>query len=697
MDISHNSLIAKLLAKENINVFSGNFETAYFEPKGRNLGLPNWKGLKKETSDLFISHEVGHALWTPLDIIERFQKEFKPIPFSVFNIVEDIRIEKKIKALYPGLISTFREGYTNLLAEDFFQLKKNPMIKMSFLDRINIKAKVGVLLDVPFTREELFLFNEALQVQTHEDVFDMCRKLYEYTLKDLQEPPPPSEGEDTEELSSADENTKISSSSEKEESEGQEQKQQSTPSKEDVEKAIEELSSKTDRSLDEAMKSKIEYIQDTLFFISPSKDMLYKNILSYQKFYKKYSTNNTLDIFTKKTIGDRINSLYPEFMRGIRLNVAILALEFNRRKAAFEYSRATESKSGKINLNKLHSYKYNEDIFLSVTQLAQAKSHGLILLIDYSASMIPQISSVVSQTIAIVEFCKLVGIPFDVYTFTADPSKYEKDLMIKELYHLDLIKTNMSQVLSSSMKKSEYDKAIKYLHCLYEVYREFKENFKDFNFEPMGNTPLNESLIILNHLVTDFKNKHKIQKMNVLVITDGAGQLTNTITPNSSNIPKEAMPDKGRSTLKQRTLKGVINKKSIIIGCGTDYGCTKQHADLVNHIREDDVKLIGFYIPNKPSDITDTMNKCIHHSTEKLYLTNLKVDYKKQGFAKIEDALGYDSFFITSVGSILKDKEDVFKCNENFSDSELTASFKKFTNSRKSNRIFLTEFINAIA
>ena len=83
--------LAKLLAKENIQVAIGNYTTAFFDVKNRILGLPTWNTTNKYVSDLLIGHEVGHALHTPEDAISRFKAELPGVPFDIGNIVEDIR------------------------------------------------------------------------------------------------------------------------------------------------------------------------------------------------------------------------------------------------------------------------------------------------------------------------------------------------------------------------------------------------------------------------------------------------------------------------------------------------------------------------------------------------------------------------------------------------------------------------------
>ena len=96
------SVLAKLLAQENITVEHRKISTAYFDPKNRILGLPIWKDMSPDVYDLLVGHEVGHAWETPPEgwhsAIEEKGKGFK----SFLNVVEDARIEKLIKNRYPG-------------------------------------------------------------------------------------------------------------------------------------------------------------------------------------------------------------------------------------------------------------------------------------------------------------------------------------------------------------------------------------------------------------------------------------------------------------------------------------------------------------------------------------------------------------------------------------------------------------------
>ena len=87
-------------------------ETAYFNSKSRELGLPIWKDedMTKNIYDLMVGHEIGHALWTPLDMLEK--AAVRKINHSFVNIIEDARIEKFAKRKYPGLVGVFKRGYS---------------------------------------------------------------------------------------------------------------------------------------------------------------------------------------------------------------------------------------------------------------------------------------------------------------------------------------------------------------------------------------------------------------------------------------------------------------------------------------------------------------------------------------------------------------------------------------------------------
>ena len=89
-------LLAKLLANENLTVLQEPVKTASFDVKNRVLRLPQWKDLSEDLLDLFIGHEVGHALYTTRAFWSDELKQIKHFQ-GYLNVLEDVRIEKLIK------------------------------------------------------------------------------------------------------------------------------------------------------------------------------------------------------------------------------------------------------------------------------------------------------------------------------------------------------------------------------------------------------------------------------------------------------------------------------------------------------------------------------------------------------------------------------------------------------------------------
>ena len=64
-----------------------------------------------------------------------------------------------------------------------------------------------------------------------------------------------------------------------------------------------------------------------------------------------------------------VDSEYVKFKRESQKEVNYLVKEFECKKSASAYARATTAKTGVLNTSKLHTYKYNEDLFKKITVL----------------------------------------------------------------------------------------------------------------------------------------------------------------------------------------------------------------------------------------------------------------------------------------------------------------------------------------
>ena len=132
------------MAAEDINVeYSDKAATASFDTESRTLRMPVFKDISDDSTDLFLGHEVGHALYTPQGEIHKVLEKGGTYKNFV-NIVEDARIEKMIQNKFPGLRRCFFGGYNELMERDFFGTNGQDINEYNFIDRLNIHFKAGV-------------------------------------------------------------------------------------------------------------------------------------------------------------------------------------------------------------------------------------------------------------------------------------------------------------------------------------------------------------------------------------------------------------------------------------------------------------------------------------------------------------------------------------------------------------------------
>ena len=179
MKVSDKSLIAKLLAAENITVVQGNVKTASFDVKNRVLTIPLWvTNIESYVEEHMTGHECGHALFTPLDgwhdAVCSKGMSYK----SFLNVVEDARIEKLIQRKYPGFRPVFIKSYRKLFADGFFGSNIEEINRGSLIDRINTYFKCGVSYGIVFDESEQHWLQEISELETWEEVEELTDRLY---------------------------------------------------------------------------------------------------------------------------------------------------------------------------------------------------------------------------------------------------------------------------------------------------------------------------------------------------------------------------------------------------------------------------------------------------------------------------------------------------------------------------------------
>ncbi|NBP58594.1 hypothetical protein EBU71_19065, partial [bacterium] len=473
--------------------------------------------------DLFLGHEVGHALYTPLDGMMKAHEE--KIPMGIMNVLEDSRIERKIKNKYPGIRSSFVRGYRELIEKDFFGTSGVDLNDMNFIDRVNLYTKGGAAQGIKFNDEERGLVNEIESTETYDDVIQLAYKIMAYMKKEKEERqvaiPEFEENPDgdfsADGYDDSDEfdddviekfgqpNSKTDESMDEIESGAQQKKLAGHEGSDEG-----ALDSHTDKSYRQN-ESKLFESSNRHFYYGNINDIdLKKAVMPYKQLWTEYKND-----LAKYSMSGIDTAEFMKIRNDAKKVVGYLAKEFELRKNADQQKRASISKTGELNLNKVYAYKFTEDIFKRMTVLPEGKSHGLVMFLDWSGSMSDHMENTVKQLINLVMFCKKVNIPYEVYAFTSEHSdKYHVDFKEGDL---DLHGFKLMNLLSSKMSASEFTYACSALvSCA-------KPRAAKPHWMHLGGTPLYEGIISAMKIVPQFQKDYKLQIVNTVFLTDGDG------------------------------------------------------------------------------------------------------------------------------------------------------------------------------
>ena len=717
MNLSAQEYLAKLLAKENLTVQHGNYQTASFDVINRVLRLPLWADKGKDVYDLLVGHEVGHALFTPSDGWHDAENKIAHIPKAYLNIVEDIRIERKIQESYPGIVRRFKAGYKVLFDDNLFGTDDRDINEAGLMDRLNVSSKGRGYVPVAFSDDESPLIKEAMEVETWDDVIVVCQKLYDFIEQQKEEK------EDEEELNIP-MNSPSNGSREADSEEGEAPTPDATPSndepQEDESPKDDSVSSgdgEKQEETDSSDSSHETWTEDT--FREKEEELLqqvpnpYSKEVSQAKFSSGVSDLNVkamvypykeAQAMREEYIATKINS--PHLLeycpytsaecredfnatkKTYKSQANLIAKDFERKKAAFEYQRATTAKSGKLDPLKMHAYKTSEDIFLTTTQLAQAKSHGIMMFLDLSGSMADIVSDVVAQAITIAMFCRQVGIPFEAYSFTSTSMyRHSNEGMSKGWSQapseLECDNTKIVELLSSKMNKKTFDEAAYTIFAIGKAHHHGHRQYRIYpsdihSIDQMGSTPLVQTLYAVSKLTKAFTRKHAIQNTNIMMLTDGAPDglyitddpLANVRTNrNNMSIKFEGKMIQGSNS--RLVYEGMLIRLKEVTGA----------------------TVMGFHLASEAS----TFGGGYHGIDENKDFPAVLKAWRKEGFSHFKNEKGYDDYFIIKINKASRFDSDEFAPKKVDTISDLKREFKKFNKTKKGNKQLVARITDAVA
>ena len=718
MTIETKSLLARLLAEENITVQTdGAAKTASFHLRDRILTIPDWDHLDNNVYDLLIGHEVGHARFTPHegwhDNVETHSRAFR----SFLNVCEDARIEKKIQRKYPGLRKSFRAGYAELSRKDFFKIEGKAVSEFLFIDRANLKSKLGQYIDLKFAGEELELFDAMMNTETWEEVVAVAERIFEYCKKEKEKKEQENQ-EDNEEVSEASEGDEEYMDMDFEESEDDEEsadeseefdeKSEETDEGETVDK---ETAEDSDEEGDEPFSMTDEAFRAAEGSLASGKDVINLNIpnldahlYSYRTVLDAWDADNAERGFVRdhKTTWlahfENNNREYlKDFHERNRNAIDLYVKEFTMRKSAAVWKKARVADTGDINTNRLSKYRMGDDIFKSRVLLPQGKNHGMMMLLDMSSSMVGLFTEALEQTMILMTVCKRVGIPYRVFGFSdyryAHPQGKEMTPVPGNL----ILDGGVMELFSNEMSSSEMQKMTYYMmgyarHMNYHYNGSFKKDLSGGyltipRIMNMGSTPTVTALAVLEKLIPTFRSKNRLDKVNLVVMTDGVADCTRNYfyKHESGEILTGYMTNQEYYKVAAYNLK--IGKHTYRMLNHTEIQST-----LISHIRQvHNVNVIGMHIINGVKRRT-----AIELTMFNRAMTGAEISAALRTEKHLEtNYLTFSRFFIVNINT--NEKEGPIDFDKSWSAAKKYKAFAKSHTNKRLNRIVASKFMDMVA
>ncbi|MED5350580.1 MAG: hypothetical protein VYB50_03715 [Candidatus Thermoplasmatota archaeon] len=717
------------------------------------------------------------VLIAALDRIKKETKANHGLGKCVLNIIEDARIERDIKNQYPGLRKNFLRGYAWLHGRDFFEIAGKNIAELSILDRINLHYKLGTInMVIPFNAIEQKFLPKIDACESFDDVVDVSIEILKF-YKDnrpkedkpenqdtgvggqgnqdqesgddqqQQQQSPSGAGDDGFEDDNDDSENGAGESGTDEQDgdnagddvdgDGADAGDDCGASMEDDTDDGESADSEQVETPGEGTAGENEYNEDDGSWGNAG-DCTTDNALEQslqnqtnrdEHEARHYAKNPRLNMeniivpFTEiESLWDKCavnwdcaDMLRKSWERNNMPTINNMAKQFEMKKSADEYRRTMTTKTGRLDMNRLHAYKTSDDIFLSNSVTADGDNHGLVMFIDWSGSMSSDLGATISQLLNLVYFCKKANVPFEVYAFTsvvsngyygssdADVAEYEMQeakKMNPDDDDLSLHKFRLLQFFdSSNMNSKSFRRAIQQCMCMimhnnpskdvlgegfdeYETYRNLRgadaTNRQTYpRALQLGCTPLNECILAAKDIVQKFQRNTNTQIVNTVFLTDGdsSGRIQ---ARNCDNYRSKVIIKHKRQEF---NISGNGNTNQLLRWLEASTGC---------HV-------MGFFI-------------CEHRSFQR-YLSygsfgievdwekanEMAKDYKSNGFAILPGHAGYDEFYCINMRT-KKSKAVTF--DELDSDATLTKlknAFIKSGNSKKASRKIMVRFAEIFA
>jgi len=738
VNIESKSQLAKLFATENLSVEHNNVKTASFDLENRIVTLPIFKKPQGDVYDMLTAHECSHALHTPL---KAWSKLEDPKYRAYVNVIEDTRIDKLIQKKYPGIVKNYINAFDVLMKQNFFGLKgKNVNADLMLIDKINMYYKSSKKLNIKFSKEEQSWVDRIDNIKTFTDVLKIAKELYGWQEKQLDQLSklPDFDNHPLAKNYKLDKNGKSTikvtvqteSDNNKDGSKPEDNKDGSTSTianpngfgGKDV-NVDQGLTCITDQNFEESKDKLLDKTKNYRYATLP--EPIFKNaFVSNEQFLKDMKANNH-HFFTDKTNTLENKDEYVKFYNWIKQDflkfkkdssktVMYLVKEFEMKKAATAYKRATVDKTGVIDPLKLKNYKFSDDIFKRLTILPNSKNHGMIILLDWSGSMCDIISKTVHQLCNLVWFCQKINIPFEVYLFKdlSDKNKDKTETFKKKNGDMFPDKAILVNVASHKLKKTVLHESLQYL---YQMAFYFNRGYS-YSFDKthqgyvipisqeyhLTSTPLNEALIMCNKIIPLFQSKYKVEKLSFITLTDGEAnsEMAEYNFDASRPYNKQLRGYRAQTIIKDGNKRYTTAFSELDRISGSRMSLT---SSLLKMIKDKyNATTIGFYLSKRVNK-----NSFEHFVAASIYkngqyqgvnpnFEKLRKQFLKDKVIEISRP-GYDSYYVVNAKDMNVENYTLGNIAADESTSNIKRMFTKSMKNRIYSRVLLNKFIEKIA
>jgi len=754
---SSKDILAKCMAVEDITVeHRANVPTAYFDTKNRVLCLPIWQDMTNEVYDMLVGHEVSHALHTPADGWQDFVGDGKgsSIRHMFLNIVEDARIERLIKDKFPGIRRDFASAYKTLHTQDLFELKDRTIaVTDELIDRLNLHFKVGLfgLEQIPFADDEKQYITRMANTVTFEDVVALAKELYEKHIDELEDEEEESgqesggsgesgDGEEQQGSQGNSENEQDGSQSGSSDEDGDQDGNGSGDSDESGEDSGQSQDDDTDDG--ESADSEAGDSQDSDGDAGEMEYDDYANDVnaagSSQRAFEKgvenfndstganynYHTLPKINLdeiivdfpviesmwqrIDPDTINERNRGRADEWATELRtfLNeskgtINQMVQQFQMKQAADASHRTQINKTGVLDTLTMVNYRWSEDIFRKNETQPDGKNHGMVMFVDWSGSMSGILKDTVKQLIILVEFCKKVGIPYEVYAFSSNRyfpaleglDRYSDEYRnacnaidetggqyTKENEDTDasLHAFQLYNFLSSRMTKRQYTVGLgNFWLTTHSVSR--YGGYPAPRCLSLGCTPLNEAIVAALEIVPAFQRANGIQIVNTVFLTDGDG----------NGIGMQSYRGYSRTDADRDILRDKKTRKEYDIPRDSRNGETDALLTLLK--ARTGCNTVGIRL----HDAKHIRNLRYNHwGSDDVAFAAAQKQFTKMNYTTADTA--YDGYFIVK-GDLKVEFDALDSLQDGASYTQLKNAFMKGNTNRKTSRVIATQMVNIFA